>query len=153
MACVTPAAVRRILYLPARLPTPGRSLFIHPMKCEAMMNKLTLDLNALTVQSFATDDVASPLFGTVHGRQRPGNTGIDDTDCSAVDACPSARGCSEIAECRPTEGTNCPSAALNCPSSRGCTKGQSPECDPSAVDACISERGCTEINCPAPAES
>jgi hypothetical protein len=113
-----------------------------------MMNKLTLDLNALTVQSFATDDVAVALFGTVHGRQgKP--TGQQDTDCSAVDACPSARGCSEIAECRPTEGTNCPSAALNCPSSRGCTKGPSPECDPSAVDACPSARGCTEINCPA----
>ncbi|HYR10967.1 MAG TPA: hypothetical protein VEQ60_24520, partial [Longimicrobium sp.] len=90
-------------------------------------------------------------FGTVHGRQgRP--TGQQDTECSAVDACASARGCSEIAECRPTEGTNCPSAALNCETARGCTKGgASPECDPSAVDACISERGCTEINCPAPA--
>lgn len=115
------------------------------------MKKLTLDLNALTVQSFATDDAGVPVFGTVHGRQRPGNTGIDDTDCSAVDACPSARGCSEIAECRPTQGTNCPSAALNCETSRGCTRGQGAECDPSAVDACISERGCTEINCPAPA--
>ena len=112
------------------------------------MSKLTLDVDALVVQSFATGDGAGP-FGTVHGRQRPGNTGIDDTDCSAVDACPSARGCSEIAECRPTEGTNCPSAALACPSSRGCSKG--PDCDPSAVDACPSARGCTEIDCPEPA--
>lgn len=115
------------------------------------MKKLALDLNALTVQSFATDDVAVPLWGTVHGRQRPGNTGIDDTDCSAVDACASARGCSVVNECRPTEGTNCPSAALNCETSRGCTKGPAPECDPSAVDACPSARGCTEVNCPAPA--
>lgn len=115
------------------------------------MRKLTLDLNALRVQSFATDDEAVPRFGTVHGRQGQGNTGLQDTECSAVDACPSARGCSEVAECRPTQGTNCPSAALACPSSRGCTRGPSPECDPSAVDACPSARGCTEINCPAPA--
>ena len=113
------------------------------------MKKLTLDLNALAVQSFTTDDIAVPVFGTVHGRQKQGNTGIQDTDCSAVDACPSARGCSELAECRPTQGTNCPSAALACPSSRGCT--HQPGEDPSAVDACPSARGCTEINCPAPA--
>ncbi|HEX2211326.1 MAG TPA: hypothetical protein VHG93_26815 [Longimicrobium sp.] len=115
------------------------------------MGKLTLDVGALTVQTFAPSDDPVLGWGTVHGRQRPGNTGIDDTDCSAVDACPSARGCSEIAECRPTEGTNCPSAALNCETSRGCTRGPSPECDPSAVDACPSARGCTEVNCPAPA--
>ena len=112
------------------------------------MRKLTLDLNALAVQSFTTDDAAVPVFGTVRGRQQ-GKTGLQDTDCSAMDACPSARGCSEIAECRPTQGTNCPSAALACPTSRGCSKG--PDCDPSAVDACVSERGCTEVNCPAPA--
>ena len=112
------------------------------------MRKLTLDVAGLAVQSFATDDAAVPAFGTVQGRQK-GNTGLQDTDCSAVDACPSARGCSEIAECRPTQGTNCPSAALACPTSRGCSKG--PDCDPSAVDACPSARGCTEINCPAPA--
>lgn len=112
------------------------------------MKKLTLDLNALEVQTFAPSEDAVAAWGTVHGRQKQGNTGIQDTDCSAVDACPSARGCSEIAECRPTEGTNCPSAALACPSSRGCT--HRPGCeDPSAVDACPSARGCTEINCPA----
>ena len=112
------------------------------------MKKFALDLNALAVQSFATDDAAVRAFGTVHARQR-GNTGLQDTDCSAVDACPSARGCSELAECRPTQGDNCPSAALACETSRGCSKG--PDCDPSAVDRCISERGCTEINCPEPA--
>jgi hypothetical protein len=112
------------------------------------MRKLTLAVDTLAVQSFATDDVAVPRFGTVHGRQK-GNTGLQDTDCSAVDACASARGCSVIAECRPTEGTNCPSAALACPSSRGCSKG--PDCGGSAVDACPSARGCTEIDCPAPA--
>ena len=112
------------------------------------MRKLTLDLNALAVQSFATDDLARPGFGTVHGRQQ-GNTGLQDTECSAVDACPSARGCSEIAECRPTQGTNCPSAALECPTSRECTKG--PRCDPSNANPCISERECTQVDCPEPA--
>jgi hypothetical protein len=118
---------------------------------ETTMRKLTLDLNALHVQTFAPDENGPLPFGTVHGRQgKP--TGQQDTDCSAVDACPSARGCSELAECRPTEGTNCPSAALNCPSSRGCT--HQPGCeDPSAVDACPSARGCTEINCPDPAKN
>jgi hypothetical protein len=109
------------------------------------MRKLTLDLNALAVQSFATDDVAGAGFGTVHGRQQ-GKTGQQDTDCSAVDACPSARGCSELAECRPTQGANCPSAAQACETSRDCSKG--PRCEESAVDACISERGCTQVGCP-----
>ncbi|HEX8904990.1 MAG TPA: hypothetical protein VF771_09135 [Longimicrobiaceae bacterium] len=101
------------------------------------MRKLTLDLNALEVQSFATDEVARRAFGTVHGRQQKG---------SEVDACPSARGCSEIAECRPTQGDNCPSAALNCETSRDCSK--APGCGDSAVDRCISERACTDVNCP-----
>lgn len=112
------------------------------------MKKLTLNLAALEVQSFATDDHALRPWGTVHARQGQGNTGLQDPDCSAVDACPSARGCSEIAECRPTQGTNCPSAALNCPTSRGCSQGVNCE---SAVDRCISERGCTEAGCPEPA--
>ncbi|HET7230743.1 MAG TPA: hypothetical protein VFJ16_12115 [Longimicrobium sp.] len=112
------------------------------------MSKLTLDLNALAVQSFATDDEARAVFGTVHARQK-GNTGPQDTECSAVDACPSALACSDVGECRPTQGSNCPSAAQACETSRGCSHG--PRCDPSAVDACVSERGCTEVNCPAPA--
>lgn len=119
------------------------------------MNKLTLDLNALTVQSFATDDAAVALFGTVHGRQgKP--TGQQDTDCSAVDACPSARGCSEIAECRPTESPDCPDTGPDCPTfTRGCTvvgdchETRNPHHCASAVDACPSARGCTEVNCPA----
>jgi len=109
------------------------------------MRKLTLDLNALAVQSFATDEVAGAGFGTVYGRQK-GKTGLQDTDCSAVDACPSARGCSEIAECRPTQGANCPSAAQGCETSRGCTK--APGCGDSAVDACPSSLGCTQVGCP-----
>ena len=111
------------------------------------MRKLTLDVDALQVQSFATDEFGPLPYGTVHGHK--GNTGLQDTDCSAVDACPSARGCSEIAECRPTQGTNCPSAALGCETARGCTPGgdcRTAQC-PSAVDACPSARGCTEIGC------
>lgn len=113
------------------------------------MNKLTLDLNALTVQSFTTDEAAARLFGTVHGRQQKGQTGQQDTDCSAVDACPSARGCSEVAECPGTKDYNCPSAALHCETSHECSKGH--QCTPSEVNPCISERECTQVGCPAPA--
>jgi hypothetical protein len=119
-----------------------------------MNRKLSLRLDSLEVQSFATENPAA-AFGTVHGYR--GNTGLQDTDCSAVDACPSARGCSEIAECRPTQGTNCPSAALPCETSRGCTHADEcrtqvcntydPQRCPSAVDACPSARGCTEVGC------
>lgn len=122
------------------------------------MKKLTLDLDALHVQTFAPSDDPVAAWGTVHGRQKQGNTGLQDTDCSAVDACPSARGCSEVVECRPTQGTNCPSAALDCPTSRGCTRGgdecqtqlcptNDPEKCPSADDACPSARGCTVVGC------
>jgi hypothetical protein len=133
------------LLLPAVAAGSGQPFFHPQPECEETMKKLRLDLDALAVQSFATGDAAAPAFGTVRGRQQ-GKTGLQDPDCSGVDACPSARGCSEIAECRPTEGTNCPSAALDCPTSRGCSR--RPDCDPSAVDACPSQRGCTEINCP-----
>ena len=120
------------------------------------MHKLRLDPEMLQVQSFATADDGVPPFGTVHGRQK-GNTGPQDTECSAVDACPSALGCSEVVRCRGTQGDNCPSAALDCPTSRECT--QVGECKtqacntydparcPSAVDACPSARGCTEVGC------
>jgi hypothetical protein len=84
------------------------------------MKKLNLDLNALEVQTFAPSEDAVEAWGTVHGRQKQGNTGIQDTDCSAVDACPSARGCT-----------------------------RQPGCNDSAVDACPSSLGCTQINCPA----
>jgi hypothetical protein len=115
---------------------------------ETKMRKLTLDLNTLQVQSFATDEDGPLPFGTVHGRQgKP--TGQQDTECSAVDACASARGCSEVVECRPTQGTNCPSAALDCPTSRECTKPRG--CDPSGIVPCVSERACTEAGCPVPA--
>ncbi len=107
------------------------------------MRKLTLDLNALEVQSFATD-AAVRAFGTVNARQK-GNTGLQDTDCSAVDACPSARGCSELAECPRTQGDNCPSAALDCETARGCSHGANCE---SEKNPCISEAQCSQVDCP-----
>jgi len=129
------------------------------------MRKLTLDLNALVVQSFTTDDVAARLFGTVHARQK-GNTGLQDTDCSAVDACPSRIGddcqsndkpCISNIEC-PSKNNPCSDfvacTEIDCPSGgygqgQGCTKGHN--CDMSRDNPCISERECTQVDCPAPA--
>lgn len=53
------------------------------------MGKLRLDLDALAVQSFATDEAVRPELGTVRGRQKEG-TGKQGTECTAVEACPSA---------------------------------------------------------------
>lgn len=118
------------------------------------MRKLTLDLGALTVQSFATDDAAARLFGTVHGRHK-GHTGLQDTDCSAVDACESA-----MVEC-PRTRKDCPSndpcsdfvacseigcSEQGCHQTRGCSHGH--QCDPSRKEPCISERECTQVDCP-----
>ena len=128
------------------------------------MRKLTLDLNALVVQSFATDDLPMALFGTVHGRQR-GNTGQQDTDCSAVDRCPSRLGdgcesndkpCSDAGPC--ISNVECPSknnpcsdfvacTEIDCPSGghgqgHGCTRGHN--CDPSHDNPCISDVECTQ---------
>jgi hypothetical protein len=135
------------------------------------MRKLTLNLNALVVQSFVTDDVAARLFGTVHARQHKGHTGQQDTDCSAVDACPSRIGedcqshkpCSDLAPC--VSNVECPSknnpcsdfvacTEIDCPSGgygqgQGCTKGHN--CDMSRDNPCISERECTQVDCPAEA--
>ena len=139
------------------------------------MSKLTLDLSALEVQSFVTDDAAGRLFGTVHARHK-GHTGLQDTDCSAVDACPSAmiecteqgcetkkdcpsnNPCSDFAPCDTKQG--CPSndpcsdlvecskigcSEFRCPTSHECTRGYG--CDPSKKEPCISEIECTQI-CP-----
>jgi len=100
------------------------------------MRKLTLDLNALAVQSFATDEAAWPVFGTVQGRQK-GSTGQQDADCSAVDACPSARGCSEVDECRETKDA-CRPSDIPCNTCMGCS--QFVPCDPT------DDAGCT-VNC------
>lgn len=96
------------------------------------MRKLTLDLNALAVQSFATDEAARPWFGTVEGRQK-GSTGQQDTECSAVDACPSGRGCSEIDDCRRTEDADCPSV-VQCDTCHGCSR--MIPCDPTNLAGC-----------------
>lgn len=85
------------------------------------MKKLTLNLDGLQVQSFATAADASAEFGTVHAFAK--KTGLQDTNCSAIDACASARGCTEIFEtCMGCEETyECPSANDACPTGRGCT--------------------------------
>lgn len=121
------------------------------------MRKLTLDLSALAVQSFATDDFAARLFGTVHGRHK-GHTGQQDTDCSAVDACPSA-----LVECPRTRGNDCQSndpcsdfvacseigcSEQGCHETRGCSHGHHCASD---KEPCISERECTRVDCPAEA--
>jgi hypothetical protein len=90
------------------------------------MKKLALDLNALQVQSFATGEEGTPEFGTVHGQQK-GNTGLQDTNCSAIDACASARGCTlnctvDPALCpRTYDPVECPSIVDGCPTRIDCT--------------------------------
>lgn len=85
------------------------------------MKKLTLNLDNLQVQSFATAEAETARLGTVHGLEK--KTGLQDTNCSAIDACASARGCTEVFEtcigCE--ESYECPSADDACPSGRGCT--------------------------------
>ena len=53
------------------------------------MPKQKLNLDALAVESFDAAPAAEPLADEAYSGQR----------CSAVDACPSARGCSIIAAC------------------------------------------------------
>ena len=57
------------------------------------MEKLRLDLDAIAVESFDVHDVRDER-GTVLG-----NDFISGRRCSAIDACPSARGCTEISPC------------------------------------------------------
>jgi hypothetical protein len=85
------------------------------------MKKLTLNIDALQVQSFPTAEDRTAEIGTVNGFAVK-KTGIDDTNCSAIDACASARGCTEIFEtCFECETATCPSADDACPTGRGCT--------------------------------
>ena len=90
------------------------------------MKKLTLNIDALRVQSFQTATVATEI-GTVNGFAK--KTGIDDTNCSAIDACASARGCTDI---------NC---SIDC--TVGCDTYDPAQC-PSVIDACPS-RGCSDV--------
>lgn len=88
------------------------------------MKKLTLDVDALQVQSFETAAAESARLGTVNGFAGPKKTGLQDTNCSAIDACASARGCTEIFEtcyggCEETN--TCESYNDACPTGRGCS--------------------------------
>lgn len=83
------------------------------------MNKLSLNLDALQVQSFTTVEEQVSAGGTVHAFVKP--TGLQDTNCSAIDACASARGCTEI-DCDTYDPALCPSVDDACPSGRGCTE-------------------------------
>lgn len=58
------------------------------------MKKLLLSLDTLQVQSFETAPLETSRPGTVRGFARP--TDLQDTNCSAVDRCASARGCTYI---------------------------------------------------------
>ena len=89
------------------------------------MRKIQLNLDALNVESFET---AAPVRGqgTVLANAKPTYNGCG----SEVDACPSARGCTQFGDCL-TQLCDTIDPAL-CPS---------------ADDACVSSRGCTEIDC------
>lgn len=85
------------------------------------MKKLTLDVEALQVQSFATGADQDVEFGTVHGAEKK-KTGPQDTNCSAIDACASALGCTMLETCFGCEETNtCESYNDACPTGRGCS--------------------------------
>jgi hypothetical protein len=88
---------------------------------EQNMKKLTLELDSLQVQSFETAAGETARFGTVNGHAGPKKTGIDDTNCSAIDACASARGCTQLETCLTFDPAACESADDACPSGRGCT--------------------------------
>jgi hypothetical protein len=83
------------------------------------MKKLTLNVEALQVQSFATATEQGVEFGTVHGAEKK-KTGLQDTNCSAIDACASALGCTYI-DCPTVDPATCESADDACPTGRGCT--------------------------------
>jgi hypothetical protein len=69
------------------------------------MNKLKLTLDALQVQSFATAEGENGRPGTVRGFAKP--TGLQDTNCSAVDRCASARGCTAFGDCLTEDPAYC----------------------------------------------
>jgi hypothetical protein len=90
------------------------------------MRKIKLNVESLSVESFETAAVAGEM-GTVFGNEP--TRGNNEQCRSAVDACPSARGCTYFGDCL----------------TQFCET--SPELCPSADDACVSSRGCTEIDC------
>jgi hypothetical protein len=84
------------------------------------MKKLSLNVEALQVQSFATAEDRVVSNGTVHAFVK--KTGLQDTNCSAIDACASARGCTQLETCLGCEETNtCESYNDACPTGRGCS--------------------------------
>jgi hypothetical protein len=72
------------------------------------MRKLTMDLDALNVQSFVTE-AAGPLgFGTVHGRQKE-NSGPETVctltvECRDTEARTCEKGCAETTLCTAVGG-------------------------------------------------
>jgi hypothetical protein len=82
------------------------------------MKKLTLNVDSLQVQSFETAADRVVEVGTVRGFAKP--TGLNDTNCSAIDACASSLGCTQF-NCQTLDPATCESADDACPSGRGCT--------------------------------
>lgn len=123
------------------------------------MRKLTLDPDALQVQSFVIHHAGAFPFGTVHGRQKQ-DTGPHDVRCSALVPCHSALGCSEGNTCRAECTRDCPSGQDACPSAPDCTPVGACPPEPSAIDVCPAERtqgddcresaGCEPPACPGP---
>ncbi|HEU4883958.1 MAG TPA: hypothetical protein VFT45_16985 [Longimicrobium sp.] len=116
------------------------------------MKKLTLDLNALLVQSFTTDDDGAPRFGTIHGRQQgetqgQGYTGGAATACSLVKP-----ECDTAEYCPQDTGDAC--TGSSCPRDTGdaCTGSSCPRDagDEWTVSSCPRDTGdaCTGSSCP-----
>jgi hypothetical protein len=81
------------------------------------MRKITLNLDALSVETFETA-AAERGEGTVLAHAKPPTY----NGCgSEIDACPSARGCTLFGGCDTSDPALCPSADDACVSSRGCT--------------------------------
>jgi hypothetical protein len=105
------------------------------------MKKLSLNLDALRVQSFETSAGRAAEIGTVQAFAVE-KTGLQDTHCSAIDACASSLGCTRL-NCDTVDPVACPSAIDRCPTARGCDT-YDPALCPSVIDACPS-RGCTPV--------
>lgn len=78
------------------------------------MRKLAMDLDALNVQSFVTDEFGPLPFGTVHGRQKE-QTGRG-TECRDADADSRGEPCADTNVTLTRKEGSCPA----CPSSNGC---------------------------------
>jgi hypothetical protein len=77
------------------------------------MKKLKLDLDVLKVQSFDTGADSEAAGGTVLAFQKGQGTGPNDSNCSCIDACPSALGCTQFGDCE-TLALGCDSLKLGC---------------------------------------